>query len=182
MSKIREDLTLAKSSFSHIIDVPVEKVDIGQWIFSLSETEYQRCCPPDHIAVGTTKTEDGRPMSINVEKIGTSLSIQHYIGEVVEKHKCRMVSTTDIFISNEQRTQMKVIWELSVKPVNADQTEFTNSVVTHPSEHLLSIFENQGLTFEQASVSRQKISEDHNRREAPLFAESIARAARVEVH
>ncbi|MFC3747014.1 hypothetical protein [Paenibacillus sp. GCM10012306] len=182
MSKIREDLTLAKSSFSHIIDVPVEKVDIGKWIFSLSEPEYQRCCPPDHIAVGTTTTEDGRPMSINVEKIGTSLSIQHYVGEVVEKHKCRMVSTTDIFITNEQRTQMQVIWELSVKPVNANQTEFTNFVVTHPSEHLLSIFESQGLTFEQAAESRQKISEDHNRREAPLFAESIARAARGEVH
>ncbi|SDW07300.1 hypothetical protein [Paenibacillus sp. CF384] len=181
MSKIREDLTLATSSFSHIIDVPIEQVDIGHWLFSLSEAEYQRCCPPDHIAVGTTKTEDGRPMSINVEKIGSSLSIQHYIGEIVEKHKCRMVSTTDIFITTEQRTQMQVIWELSVKSVNADQTEFTNSVVTHPSEHLLKIFEDQGLTFEQASASRQQISADHNRREAPLFAESISRAARGEV-
>ncbi|GGG70272.1 hypothetical protein [Paenibacillus radicis (ex Gao et al. 2016)] len=182
MSKIREDLTLAKSSFSHIIDVPVEKVDIGQWLFSLSEAEYQRCCPPDHIAVGTTTTEDGRPMSINVEKIGTSLSIQHYVGEVVGKHNCRLVSITDIFISNEQRTQMQVIWELSVKPVNADQSEFTNFVETHPSEHLLGIFESQGLTFEQASASRQEISEDHNRREAPLFAKSIERAAGGGVH
>ncbi|MCU6793276.1 hypothetical protein OB236_14235 [Paenibacillus sp. WQ 127069] len=83
MSGICQDLTLTQSVCSHVIDVPVEKVDIGKWLFSLSDAEYQRCCPPDHIAVGVTKTEDGRPMSINVETIGTSLAVQHYVGEVV---------------------------------------------------------------------------------------------------
>ncbi|MED4796853.1 hypothetical protein P9683_18230 [Priestia megaterium] len=177
MSKIRDDLTITQSVCSHIIDVPVEKVDIGKWIFSLSDAEYQRCCPPDHIAVGATKTDDGRPMSINVETIGTSLVIQHYVGEVINKDFCRMVSTSDIFLANG-RTQMQVIWELSVKPVNANQTEFTNFVSSHPTEDFLNIIESQGLSFEQVAMSRQKIVEDHNGRETPLFAESIARAAR----
>ncbi|MFF2093966.1 hypothetical protein [Paenibacillus sp. NPDC058174] len=176
MSEIRGDLTLTQSVCSYVIDVPVEKVDIGKWIFSLSDAEYQRCCPPDHIAVGTTTTEDGRPMSINVETIGTSLAVQHYVGEVVDKDFCRMVSTSDIFLTNG-RTQMQVVWELSVKSVNDNQTEFTNSVQSHPTDDFLEIIANQGLTFEQVAKDRQKVVEDHNERETPLFAESIARAA-----
>jgi hypothetical protein len=30
--------------------------------------------PPDHKAAGYTTTDDGRPMSINVEMIGTTLA------------------------------------------------------------------------------------------------------------
>ena len=36
-----------------------------------------------------------------------------------------------------------------------------------------------GQSFEDAAAARQVASSDHNRRETPLFAESIARAARA---
>jgi hypothetical protein len=48
---------------------PLEKVDIADWLFNLPDAEYQRCSPA-HIAAGHTTTDDGRPMSINVETIG----------------------------------------------------------------------------------------------------------------
>lgn len=38
----------------------------------------------------------------------------------------------------------------------------------------------RGQTFEYAAAARQTASSDHNRRETPLFAESIARAAKAE--
>jgi hypothetical protein len=47
--------------------------------FHLPEAEYQHCCPPDDIAAGTTSTDNGRRMSINVEMIGETLMIQHAI-------------------------------------------------------------------------------------------------------
>jgi len=34
-----------------------------------------------------------------------------------------------------------------------------------------------GISFEQAAATRQRDGSDHNRRETPLFAESIARRA-----
>ena len=43
---IRTDLVLSQSAFSHVINVPIEQVDIGKWLFSLPEAEYQRCAPP----------------------------------------------------------------------------------------------------------------------------------------
>ena len=69
------DRILSHSSFSHIVDVPIERIDIADWLFNLPEAEYQRCCPPDHIAAGATSTDNGRRMSafaavaIDVENI-----------------------------------------------------------------------------------------------------------------
>ena len=84
MTVICSDLILSQSAFSHVIDVPFEKVDIAKWLFTLPDAEYQRCAPPDHIAAGATFTDDGRRMSINVEMIGTGLVVQHYVGDITE--------------------------------------------------------------------------------------------------
>ena len=91
------DKELSNSAYSHIINAPIEKVDIAGWLFKLPEAEYQRCCPPDHISCGTTSTDEGTPMSINVEMIGKTLMIQHYVAEVATASLCRMVSVSDAF-------------------------------------------------------------------------------------
>src|SRR5262249_27192631 len=75
---------------------PVERVDIADWLLHLPDAEYRRCAPPDHIAAGTTTTDDGRLMSINVEVIGGSLMVQHYVAEIHEPYHCRMVSLSDV--------------------------------------------------------------------------------------
>jgi len=80
--------TLSLSTVTAVIHAPIEKVDIADWLFNLPEAEYQRCSDA-HIAAGITSTDDGRPMSINVETIGDALLIQHYVAEVCEPHVCR---------------------------------------------------------------------------------------------
>jgi hypothetical protein len=72
---------LSNSAYSHIIHAPIEKVDIAGWLFTLPEAEYCRCCPPDHISCAATTTDDGRKMSINVEMIGKTLMVQHFVAE-----------------------------------------------------------------------------------------------------
>ena len=170
------DRILSHSGFSHIVDVPIERIDIADWLFNLPEAEYQRCCPPDHIAAGATSTDNGRRMSINVEMIGETLMIQHYIGEITEPHLCRMVSLSDAFTPNG-RTRVQVLWELSVKPINSTRCEYTNSVTATPTKEFLDFIKRHGISFEQAAAARQAAGGDHNRRETPLFAKSIARSA-----
>ena len=170
------DRILSHSSFSHIVDVPIERIDIADWLFNLPEAEYQRCCPPDHIAAGATSTDNGRRMSINVEMIGETLMIQHYVGEITEPHLCRMASLSDA-ISANGRTKVHVLWELSVKPINSTRCEYTNSVTATPTEEFLDFIKRHGLSFEHAAAARQAAGGDHNRRETPLFAKSIARRA-----
>src|SRR4029077_12446363 len=91
-----EDNTLVKSSFSATIHAPIEDVDIPTWCFGLSESEYQSCSPA-HVSAGTTTAPDGRRMSINVEVLGGSPMVQHYVEEIAEPHHLRLVSSSDIF-------------------------------------------------------------------------------------
>lgn len=170
------DQILSQSAYSHEIDVPLDQVDIADWLFNLAEAEYQRCCVPDHIAVGTTMTDDGRRMSINVEMIGTALMIQHYVADEATPSYVRMNSISDAFTPNG-RTQVNVLWELIAEDAGNGRTRYTNRVTARPTDAFMAFIEERGIAFADAAAARQAAGSDHNRRETPLFAESIARRA-----
>ena len=170
-----EDLTLVKSSFSAIVNAPVEKVDIPSWCFTLSESEYQSCSPA-HCSAGATTSPDGRRMSINVEILGGSLILQHYIEEVARPDHLRLVSTSDVFTPTG-RTKIGVIWDLVVRKVDDKTCEFTNTVQTCATAELLDFLGSQGIPLDVFRGARKPISEAHNRQETPMFAKSIERHA-----
>ena len=91
-----EDNTLVNSSFSAIINAPIEKVDIPSWCFTLPESEYQACSPA-HFSAAVTTGADGRRMSINVEVIGGTVIVQHYVEESAEPDHLRLVSHSGLF-------------------------------------------------------------------------------------
>ncbi len=174
--KVLTDTILSKSAFSSEIDVPIEKIDIADWLFNLPEAEYQRCCPPDHIGAGTTTTDDGRRMMINVEMIGTGLVIQHYVAEEATATYCRMNSISDVFTA-AGRTQVNVIWELKAEGIEGGRTRYTNSVTAHPTDAFMEFIATHNVKYEDAAAARQEAGGDHNHRETPLFAASIGRRA-----
>jgi hypothetical protein len=170
------DKILSQSAYTAVINAPIEWVDIADWLLHLPDAEYQRCAPPDHIAAGYTTSDDGRPMSINVEQIGSGLLIQHYIGEITEKHHCHMVSHSDVY-TPKGRTKVQVIWDLSVKRIDAEHCEYTNSVLAFTTPEFLEFIEKNGIKFEQDAADRQAVTSNHNSRETPLYAKSIERNA-----
>ncbi|MDW6057535.1 hypothetical protein SAZ11_05020 [Streptomyces sp. FXJ1.4098] len=174
--KVLSDLVLSTSTEHAPLDAPWDAIDIADWLLNLPDKEYQRCAPPDHKAAGYTTTDDGRPMSINVEMIGTGLVIQHYVAEIAEKHHCHMVSLSDV-LTPHGWTTVQVIWDLSAKDNGDGTVTYTNQVTSHPTQEFIEFNEKNGGTFEEAAAARQAASGDHNRRETPLFAASIARHA-----
>ena len=170
------DRTLSDTTFTHIVNVPLEKIDIAGWLFSLPDAEFQRCCVPDHIAAGQTVTDDGRRMSINVENIGESLVVQHYVAEIAEKHFCRMLSISDVFTPNG-RTKTRVLWVLRAVSAGDGRTEYTNYVRGSTTDEFMTFIQQHGISYDQAKAARQAASSDHCRRETPFYAESIARWA-----
>ncbi|WP_138469334.1 hypothetical protein [Poseidonocella sp. HB161398] len=172
------DRILSRSAYSAEIDLPLEQIDIEEWLFSLPEAEYLRCCPPDHIAAGVTTTDDGRRMSINVEMIGTGLVVQHYVCEEAGPAYVRMNSISDVFTANG-RTQVNVVWELIAEAIEGGRTRYTNRVTAHPTDVFMDFLEAHQLSYEAAAAARQDSGGDHNRRETPLFAASIARRAKA---
>ena len=120
-----EDNTLVQSSFSATINAPMEKVDIPSWCFTLPESEYQSCSPA-HVSAGSTTAPDGRRMSINVEVLGGSMIVQHYVEEIGQPDHLRLVSTSDVFTPTG-RTKIGVIWDLAVRRIDDKTCEFTNT-------------------------------------------------------
>jgi hypothetical protein len=99
---------LSQAAFTATIDAPIGKIDIADWLRTLPDREYQRCAPPDHTAAGYTATDDGRPLSINVEMVGTGLVVQHYAYETAGKGHCHMVSISDV-LTPQRWTTVQVI-------------------------------------------------------------------------
>ena len=169
------DKQIVDSSFTAIINASIEKIDIPTWCSTLPEKEYQGCSPA-HIAAGFTTAPDGTRMSINVEMIGSGLVVQHYVAEEARPDYVRMNSISDVFTANG-RTQVNVLWELIAEDAGHGRTRYTNRVTARPTDVFLDFLGEHGIALEDAAAARQAAGSDHNRRETPLFAESIARHA-----
>lgn len=170
--------TLMESTATAVINTPVADVDLTDWLFHLGDTEYQRCAPGEHIAAGTTTTDDGRPMSINVEHVGDALLIQHYVGEITTAHHLRLVSETDSF-TPLGRTRIGVIWELTVTADGADRCVFTNRVAVLPTADYAELLRQHAISLDDAATAGQPALDRHNSVETPLYALSIERRART---
>jgi hypothetical protein len=169
------DHQIVDSSFTSIINAAIYQIDLPKWCFDLSEREYQDCSPA-HVSAGFTTAPDGKRMSINVEIIGGSLMVQHYVEALGRKDHLVLDSDSDVFTPSG-RTRIHVTWELSVKDIGGGKCEFTNRVRSYATEDMLTFLARQGIPFDLFRAQRQPASIAHNQGETPLFAASIERAA-----
>jgi hypothetical protein len=90
-----EERVIVESSVSDVINAPIEKIDIPEWCLSLPVDAYQGCSPA-HLAAGSATARDGRRISFNVEVIGGSLMVQHYVEVLAERHLLVLDSVSDL--------------------------------------------------------------------------------------
>jgi hypothetical protein len=169
------DNTIVESVATAVINAPFERVDLPAWCYTLSDAEYQACSPA-HYGAGASTAADGRRMSLNVEIIGGSVMVQHYVEEIGEPHHLKLVSHSDLFTPTG-RTKIGVVWEMSVARRDDESCELTNRVRSSAPPELLEFLATQGLAFEPFRAARRPNSEAHNRQETPFFAKSIERHA-----
>ncbi len=131
---------------------------------------------PAHFAAGSTTARDGRRMLINLEVIGRALMVQHYVEVVAERHHPVLDSVRDLFTTAGRR-KILVMWELSVKRIDAGKCEFTCHVRTRETDELWVFLARQGIPFDVFIAQRQPMSIAHINGETPLFAASIERHA-----
>jgi hypothetical protein len=169
------DNQIVDSAFTAIINAPIDRIDIPQWCFGLAEAEYQGCSPA-HVSAAVTTSPNGQRMSINVEVIGGSLMVQHYVETLSRKDHLVLDSDSDVFTPTG-RTSIHVTWELSVRELDQGRCEFTNRVRSYATEEMMNFLARQGIPFDQFRAQRQPASIAHNRGETPFLAASIERAA-----
>ncbi|UJB21449.1 MULTISPECIES: hypothetical protein [Lysobacter] len=167
---------LVTSTKRATIRAPSIDIDLGQWLFTLTDQEY-RACSTAHIAAGSSRTPEGKRVSINVEQPGDTLMVQHYVEDFSDRDRCRVVSRTDA-MSPLGRTEWQVTWEVTTAPIDATTCEFTNHFHVEASDAFLALLKANGVPIDQASHAAQKVADQHNEEETPLFALDIERKAR----
>jgi hypothetical protein len=169
---------VAKSVSEATIHAPAAAINLTDWVFTLTDKEYQ-ACSKNHIAAGTSKTADGKRMSLNVEQVG-NLMVQHYVEDISERAHCRLVSTSDsIGPEITSHTKIAVIWEFTTEPIDANTTKFVNSVEVRTVPEYLEALEKRDISLSKVSEIVQKSVFAHNEEETPLFAKDIERKAQA---
>ena len=102
--------------------------------------------------------------------------VQHYVEVIAERHHLILDSVSDLF-TTAGRTKILVMWELSVKRIDAGKCEFTCHVRTRAADELWDFLARQGIPFDVFCAQRQPMSIAHIKGETPLFAASIERHA-----
>src|SRR3977135_1743487 len=138
---------LLRSDSKAVIHAPVDKIDIPEWLFTLTDEEYQQCSIA-HIAGATTRSPDGERMSINVEMAGPALMVQHWTEEIAEKQHGRLVSLSDMF-AQQERTKVLLTWDMRGKPLSESSCEFTNSIFVFGTDEFLAFVEKSESPPEQ---------------------------------
>jgi hypothetical protein len=80
--------------------------------------------------------------------------VQHYIEEIEQPDHLRLVSNSDVFTPTG-RTQIHVIWDLSVKKIDDHTYEFTNTVHSSATPELLEFLGKQGIPWEVFQAARK---------------------------
>jgi hypothetical protein len=166
---------LVQSSAKAALNAPFESIDIPEWLFTIADAEYQRCSV-SHIAAGSSTSDYGKRMSLNVEHVGVMM-VQHYVEDLSEKQHCRVISITDLFFPEQGRTTCQVTWELIATAVTNETSQLENVVLVHTTSNFDGFLEKNNLPLEQIKAQFKAAVEAHNAEETPLFANSIARKA-----
>ena len=161
-------MTLRRTAHA-TLDVPSARVDLENWLFSLSDEEYQACAR-GHRAAGVFTDEFG-PGSVNVESIGGNLIIQHYRAIRTGPSDVEMYSAAStVYLLHLVPVAASVRWLLTVTPRTRVTSEFTCTVevTLHP------VLRAMGRLMALGTFLRRHVDE-----ETAGFADDIKRKCRT---
>ena len=146
------------------IDAPKEAFNLHDWVFTLSDKDYQTTAR-GHIGAGSSTHTDGTQTSVNVESVGGNLLVQHYVAEVKEPDYVKMVSMSDLWLMKLVHVVVKVTWEMRLISVTDSECKFQNTVLVEHPNFIMKIL--SALALGGYFVRK------HNEEETPLFAQNL---------
>lgn len=157
---------MTRFSYQSILGLPVEAIDLYQWLTHITEADYQHFSSA-HRAIGLCQNEDGEGM-INVESIGGNLLVQHYSIVQKERQALKLISPrTDAYLFRLLKVHVGVEWTMSIGYRDATSCAFTCQIgVSYPSTL---------LAIASKLVAGNYFIRRHLNEEAPRFAQDIER-------
>ena len=148
-----------------VIDAPIDQVDLENWLFTLSDADYQ-AASRGHRGAGSF-IEDGVRGTVNFESIGGTLMVQHYHEVSAEPTRVEMLSKrTRAYVFHLIPVHFLVRWTMTATPRTSDTTTFGCTVeVEMPA----------WLRVAAGSILTPYFLRKHVDEEAPNFAADISR-------
>ena len=144
----RQYKTLFQTVCEAPIKAPAEAFNLHDWVFTLSDKDYQTTAR-GHIGAGSSIHTDGTQTSVNVESVGGNLLVQHYVAEVKQPDYVKMVSFSDLWLMKLVHVVVKVTWETECK--------FQNTVLVEHPHFIMKVLSALALGgFLCASIMKKK--------------------------
>lgn len=140
------------------------EIDLEQWLFTLSDGDYQRASR-QHRAAGTY-VEGGRRGMVNVEVMGHALVVQHYLEVAASRGHVQMHSARSrAYLMHVWPVPVSVRWTMAITPTTDGRSTFSCTVDVGMSRVLRILARMTGVT---SAIRR------HTREETAGFAADIA--------
>lgn len=110
-----------------VIDRPADRIDLAQWLSTMTDREYQACSRA-HRGAGALR--EGKIFGmVNIESIGGHLLVQHYLAREAAANRVLMHSAnTRVYILHVFPATIEVSWSLAIQPKGRDRAELACTV------------------------------------------------------
>ena len=110
-----------------VIDAPIDEVNLEEWLFTLSDSDYQ-AVSKGHRAAGTYVTQ-GVPGMVNVESVAGALVVQHYLKVRADRVYVEMFSKRSRgYVLHLIPVPLQVRWIMTAAPTAEGTTAFSCTV------------------------------------------------------
>jgi hypothetical protein len=167
-------IKIGKSTAKAIINAPLEAVNLGEWMFTITSDEYAACAE-GHQSAAQGKLASGKRVSVNVEIVSGMFMIQHYIENIAERSHVLAISPNTIFWLNDTNYVLThITWELGVTIIDENSCELTCSVISETENEA---FVKRRQEAMKDLPANHNPAQQHIDEETPLFAKDIERKA-----
>ncbi len=167
-------IKMGESTGKAIINAPIEAVNLGEWMFTLSSEEYAACAE-GHQSAAQGQLPSGKRFSVNVEIVGGIFMVQHYVEMISERDHVLGVSPNTTFWQNDKDYVLaQISWELKVAKIDEHSCELTCRAATESENEA---FVNKFREATKDIPAENSPLQVHINEETPLFAKDIERKA-----
>lgn len=108
---------------TQVVPLGASAIDIGEWLFSLSDQEYQATSLA-HLGSGTSRAADGRRCFFDTERFGPVFIVNHHVEEEARRDYVRVRSRDSRgWLLGLLPLALEVCWEMTVHDAGPDRCE-----------------------------------------------------------
>ena len=165
---------IGEASAKATISAPLESINLGDWMFTLTSEEYAACAS-GHQSAEQGRLPSGKRVSVNLEFVAGYFMIQHYIERLAERdHVVGVSPNTVIWIDDDIFVLAQITWELKLSKIDEATSELTCVVVVETEN---AVFAERVAEANENVAPEDREFQKHIEEETPLFAKDMERKA-----